>query len=61
MAMSSEEWQFLKSSISRMEQIVSAMKELQSLSLPEDARKIIERNLKVGEGLVQELRRNTAN
>jgi hypothetical protein len=61
MAMSAEEWQFLKSSISRMEQIVCAMKELQSLSLPEDARKIVERNLKTGETLAKELRRKTAN
>jgi hypothetical protein len=61
MSKSSEEWQLLMSSISRMEQIVSAMKELSSLNLPEDARKIVERNLKVGETLVKELRRNTAN
>lgn len=44
-----------------MEQIVSAMKELQSLNLPEDARKIIERNLEAGETLVKEIRRKTAN
>lgn len=61
MPMSSEEWQFLMSSINRMEQIVSAMKELQILSLPEDARKIIERNIEACEMLVKELRRKTAN
>jgi hypothetical protein len=61
MPMSSEEWQFLKASITRMEQIVSAMKELQALTLPEDARKIIARNLEAGESLVKELRHKTAN
>jgi hypothetical protein len=64
MTMSSQEWQFLKSSISRMEQIVSAMKELQTLSISDDAKKmkkIIARNLETGENLVRELRRKTAN
>ncbi len=59
--MSSEEWQFLTSSIDRLEQIVAAMKELQSLTLPEDAQKIIDGNVKAGETLVRELRRRTAN
>jgi hypothetical protein len=61
MTMNSEEWQFLKASISRMEQIVSAMKELQAIALSEDSQKIMARKRETGESLVKELRRKTAN